>query len=82
MFKVASEFSMKDQSSQPYAWMIENTDLGDIENVQQFVRASVKIAISTQNESNATDKTVYRTWRSGWEFNQIVAFINFVRSLS
>jgi hypothetical protein len=66
---------MKDQSSSPFAWMIENVEANEIENVETFVRNSAKLAISTQNESNAKDSTVYKVWRSGWEFNQAVTSI-------
>lgn len=75
MFTKASEFTMKDQSSSPYAWMIEGMDKSDVlkaGSVEQFVREYAKTAISTQNASKAKDVTVYKVWRSGWEFNQAV----------
>lgn len=72
MFSKASEFTMKDQSSSPFAWMIENVEADEIGNVETFVRSSARMAISTQNESNAKDTTVYKVWRSSREFQQAV----------
>lgn len=75
MFTKASEFTMKDQSSSPFAWMIENVEANEIDNVEAFVRNSAKLAISVQNDSKAKDTTVYKVWRSGWEFDQAVRSI-------
>jgi len=78
MFSTAAEFTMKDQSSQPFAWMIEGLDEADIMaagSVEQFVREYVKTTISVQNYSNAKNETVYKVWRSGWEFDQAVRYI-------
>lgn len=77
MFDTASEFTMKDQSSSSYAWMIEGVELDEVEGmgVKAWVREYVKTAISTQNYSNASDQGVYKVWRSGSEFDQIVKYI-------
>lgn len=72
----AKDFTMADNSSKPYAWMTENIEVSEIGNVEKFVREYVKTSINTQNYSEATDKTVYKVWRSGWEFDQIVSYIN------
>lgn len=69
-------FTMKDNSSDPYIWMIEGADWRDVEQggVENWVRAYVKVSIEGQGGiiSNASDETIYRQWRSGWEFDQIV----------
>jgi hypothetical protein len=70
MFSTASEFTMQDQNSNPFAWMIENMEVNEVGNVEAFVRSSAKMAISMQNDSKAKDETVYKVWRSGREFNQ------------
>lgn len=78
MFNTASEFTMKDQSSSPYAWMLEGeVSLDEIESygVKAWVREYVKTAISVQNYSKASDQGVYKVWRAGWEFDQIVSYI-------
>lgn len=74
MFSKASEFTMQDQSSEPYAWMIEGVD--EVGNVEQYVREYAKTAINTQNYSNAKDSTVYKVWRASGEFEQAVRAIN------
>ncbi len=75
MFSKASEFTMKDQSSSPFAWMIENVEASEIDNVENYVREYSKTAINVQNGSKAKDATVYKVWRSGWEFDQAVRSI-------
>ncbi len=76
MFSKSSEFTMKDQSSSPFAWMIENVETSEIGNVETFVRSSAKMAISTQNDSKAKDATVYKVWRTSGEFQQAVNSIH------
>lgn len=78
MFEIANTFSMQDESSSPYAWMLESeVSLDEIESygVKPWVREYVKTAISVQNYSKASDQGVYKVWRSGWEFDQIVNYI-------
>lgn len=77
MFDTASTFTMQDQSSKPYAWMIEGVEFEEISSygVARWIREYVKTCISVQNYSKASDKGVYRVWRSGSEFDQICQFI-------
>lgn len=78
MFSKASEFTMKDQSSSPFAWMIEGMEEEDVlaaGSVEKFVREYAKSAINAQNESKAKDHTVYKVWRASGEFEQAVCNI-------
>ncbi len=79
MFNKASEFTIADNSSSPYAWMIEGLDASDVlaaGSVENFVRGSAKTYINATNNSGAKDVTVYRVWRSGHEFDAAVAEIS------
>jgi len=80
--KTAADFTMRDQSSQPYAWIMEGSSpeaLKDCGNVEQFVREYVRGTIAGWYEPHsASDTTVYKVWRSqSGEFQQIV---NYIRS--
>jgi len=75
-------FSLKDQSSKPYAWMIEGVELEDVERagVEAWVRDYAKGTIMTFaqcDDSDANDETIYRNWRRDtYEFEQAVEFIS------
>lgn len=70
----ASEFTMKDQSSEPFAWMIEGVD--EVGDVEQYVRSYAKMYAQSQSDNYiANAKTIYRVWRSSDEFSQAVRAI-------
>lgn len=80
MYTKANEFTMEDQSSKAFTWMLESIELEAVKamGVEKFVREYVKSTIAATNtETKASDATVYKTWRSqSGEFNAIVNYIN------
>lgn len=80
MYTKANEFTMEDQSTKEFAWMLEGVELETVKTmgVETFVREYVKTTIAATNvETKATDTTVYKVWRSqSGEFDAIVKYIN------
>lgn len=66
-------FSMKDRSTQPYAWMLENVDPNDIAEMgaEEYVKAMAEQAI----DGMGFDTTV-EEWISGTvEFEEAVNYV-------
>lgn len=89
ILKTASVFTMRDQSSSPYAWIMEGSSpealeytLARGETVEDFVRSYVKSIIAAQYEYKASDATIYKVWRAqSGEFESICEYIraNFIQ---
>lgn len=73
-----TEFTMKDQSSKPYAWMVEATNPLDVakSGIKRYVRTYVINTIAAVNITDASDTYVYRVWRKSGEFDEVVEFIH------
>ena len=80
MYSKANEFTMSDNSSSEFGWMLESVELETVKGmgVEKYVREYVKSTIAATNiETNASDTTVYKVWRSqSGEFDAIVKYIN------
>jgi len=75
MNATSKDFTMKDAGGN-YNWMSDGIE--DVTNVKQFVRDYVRGTISgwaQTVEIKASEETIYKTWRSGSEFVQIVEFV-------
>lgn len=72
-----AEFSIKDQSTAPFAHMLEGLSSKDIAtmNAAEFVTEYAKQAIKALNYSDQTDDEVFAEWMQGWEFDLAVSYI-------
>jgi len=84
--KTAAEFSMRDNSSSPFAWIMEGSSpeaLAASPSTEQFVRDYVRGCISAQYDYKASDATIYKVWRSqSGEFQAIVDYIQETRHMN
>jgi len=70
------EFSLKDMSSKPFAWMLEGVEISEIGNIETFVEQAARMYINATNYSGQTDAQVYQTWLDEtYEFEQAVRYI-------
>lgn len=68
-------FTIKDNSSKPYAHMLDGVDLNGIEDVSKYVGDYVETAIAATNYSENDDYTVFSEWLFTGELEEAIAYI-------
>ena len=72
-------FTMKDNTSEPYAWLLEGQTLEALitagDSVDEFVEGYTKNTINGQNYSDQTDDEIYTEWRQDGEFEALTSYL-------
>lgn len=73
---IENTFTLADNSSKPYAWMLENVDMADVKDAQVYVDNYARMSINATNSSDMNDADVYTAWREGsYEYEQAIAYV-------
>lgn len=70
-----SEFTIKDNSSKPYAHMLEGVNLNDINSAEQYVRDYAAAGINATNYGEYTDSEIMETWLESGELEEAADYI-------
>lgn len=69
-------FTIADSSTKPYAHMVENMEIEDIESAEDFVEGWARTAINATNYGEKSDYQIYREWLETGEFEAAVSYVN------
>jgi len=68
-------FTIADNSTKPYAHMVENVDADEIESASEFVESWARTAINATNYGEQSDEQIYQDWRQTGEFEAAVMYV-------
>jgi len=69
------EFTLKDNSSKPYGWILENVDLSIIDNPREYVETYARNLINGQNYSDVSDSQMFANWMESGELDEAASYI-------
>lgn len=79
---MTNEFTLKDNSSKPYAWILENVDLSIIDNPREYISTYARNLINGQNYSDVSDSEMFAAWMESGELDEAVSFIEMAKKQS